>query len=197
MQVESSYTKYTGRVPPLDLSQVNSNNCRNQTDLHDLWATTAATTKTDLLNSPAQLKRAMLHHPYYQQHHLHNHHNHHHHHHHHNGQQQQQRVLKTVVTNSALHCSENFQSQLNEFSCDDLPMDPRDWSRADVWKWLISMAVSEGLEVTPELPQKFPMNGKALCLMSLDMYLSRVPVGGKMLYRDFRVRLARAMASLS
>nr|1SV0_C Chain C, modulator of the activity of Ets CG15085-PA [Drosophila melanogaster]1SV0_D Chain D, modulator of the activity of Ets CG15085-PA [Drosophila melanogaster] len=77
---------------------------------------------------------------------------------------------------------------------DGLPLDPRDWTRADVWKWLINMAVSEGLEVTAELPQKFPMNGKALCLMSLDMYLCRVPVGGKMLYRDFRVRLARAMS---
>lgn len=38
------------------------------------------------------------------------------------------------------------------------------------------------------------MNGKALCLMSLDMYLVRVPIGGKMMYRDFRVRLAKAMS---
>lgn len=72
--------------------------------------------------------------------------------------------------------------------------DPRDWTRADVWQWLINLSLSEGLEPTPELAQKFPMNGKALCLMSLDMYLARVPVGGKMLYRDFRVRLARAMS---
>jgi ETS-domain lacking len=56
------------------------------------------------------------------------------------------------------------------------------------------LAHAEGLEPSPELAEKFPMNGKALCLMTLDMYLSRVPVGGKMLYRDFRVRLARAMA---
>lgn len=79
---------------------------------------------------------------------------------------------------------------------DDLPVDPRNWSRADVWKWLETTASNEGLPdlIAHELPMKFPMNGKALCLMTLDMYLSRVPVGGKMLYRDFRTRLARAMS---
>lgn len=71
--------------------------------------------------------------------------------------------------------------------------DPRDWTRADVWSWLTNLAMSEGLQPTGDLVLKFPMNGKALCLMSLDMYLARVPHGGKMLYRDFRVRLARAM----
>lgn len=77
---------------------------------------------------------------------------------------------------------------------DGLPMDPREWTRMDVWMWLNNLAQSEGLPLTTELAQKFPMNGKALCLMSLDMYLSRVPVGGKMLYKDFRIRLARAMS---
>lgn len=81
-----------------------------------------------------------------------------------------------------------------QYGADGLPIDPRDWTRANVWAWLINLAQSEGLDISPELAQKFPMNGKALCLMSLDMYLSRVPVGGKMLYRDFRVRLARAMS---
>ncbi|XP_041768880.1 ETS homologous factor [Anopheles merus] len=81
-----------------------------------------------------------------------------------------------------------------QYGADGLPVDPRDWTRANVWTWLINLAQSEGLDISPELAQKFPMNGKALCLMSLDMYLSRVPIGGKMLYRDFRVRLARAMS---
>lgn len=73
--------------------------------------------------------------------------------------------------------------------------DPRDWTRADVWSWLTNLALSEGLmQPNADLSQKFPMNGKALCLMSLDMYLARVPHGGKMLYRDFRLRLARAMS---
>lgn len=175
MQVESSYTKYAGRVPPIDLSQINTN-CSTETDLHSMWST-----KTDLINSPSHLKRSSQHHPYY----------------HHQPHQrrylssQKPAIAESFVTTSMTH--------LHDFASIDnrLPLDPRDWTRADVWKWLISMAVSEGLEVTPELPQKFPMNGKALCLMSLDMYLSRVPVGGKMLYRDFRVRLAKAMASIS
>lgn len=77
---------------------------------------------------------------------------------------------------------------------DGLPVDPREWTRMDVWMWLNNLAQSEGLPLTTELAQKFPMNGKALCLMSLEMYLSRVPCGGKMLYKDFRIRLARAMS---
>lgn len=63
-----------------------------------------------------------------------------------------------------------------------------------MWKWLNDLAALEGLTITPDIAQKFPMNGKALCLMSLDMYLNRVPVGGKTLYRDFRLRMTRAMS---
>ncbi|XP_034478467.1 uncharacterized protein LOC117784765 [Drosophila innubila] len=167
MQVEASYPKYAGRVPPLDLSQVNA----GQEQLQQLWATNAAA---------VAMKR---HHPY--------------------------QVLDKCRGGVALLSDDNNNNSIanttlqhhhhphHPIGSDGLPLDPRDWTRADVWKWLISMAVSEGLEVTPELPQKFPMNGKALCLMSLDMYLCRVPVGGKMLYRDFRVRLARAMSLLS
>lgn len=129
MQVESGFTKYSGRVPPLDLSNVNV--CQRDSDLR--W------------------NKMPTSHP--------------------------KKVPQDI-----------------HYGTDGLPIDPRDWSRADVWKWLINMAISEGLEATPDLAQKFPMNGKALCLMTLDMYLSRVPVGGKMLYRDFRVRLARAMS---
>ncbi|XP_055686701.1 uncharacterized protein LOC129792012 [Lutzomyia longipalpis] len=77
---------------------------------------------------------------------------------------------------------------------DDLPLDPRDWTRAHVWKWLNDLATMEGLTVTPDMAEKFPMNGKALCLMTMDMYLNRVPFGGKTLYRDFRLRMARAMS---
>ena len=41
---------------------------------------------------------------------------------------------------------------------------------------------------------RFLMNGKAVCLMSVNMFTTRVPIGGKMLYRDFQIRLAEAMA---
>ncbi|XP_017077272.1 uncharacterized protein LOC108112037 [Drosophila eugracilis] len=177
MQVEASYPKYAGRVPPLDLTQVNGG--------QDLWGSNGGGTPS---------AKRHLHHPY-----------------------QMLDKCRGGVTLISAHTSNSTSTTissddnnnrlmsgddgttrlLHSMGSDGLPLDPRDWTRADVWKWLINMAVSEGLEVTAELPQKFPMNGKALCLMSLDMYLCRVPVGGKMLYRDFRVRLARAMALLS
>lgn len=177
MQVESSYTKYAGRVPPLDLTQVNGG--------QDLWGGNGG-------GSNASARRH-LHHPYQML-------------------DKCRGGVTLISASSAISSTSNSSddnnnrlmsaddgttSLLHPLGSDGLPLDPRDWTRADVWKWLINMAVSEGLEVTAELPQKFPMNGKALCLMSLDMYLCRVPVGGKMLYRDFRVRLARAMALLS
>jgi len=50
----------------------------------------------------------------------------------------------------------------------------------------------------PNVPlERFLMNGKALCLMSMDMFLGRVPLGGKLLYKDFQIRLGRAMYSSS
>ena len=70
--------------------------------------------------------------------------------------------------------------------------DPRHWDRAHVQSWLHSMSGSLGL---PEIsPEKFLMNGKGLCLMTLPMYLYRVPHGGHSLYLDFRARLAHAIA---
>ena len=39
---------------------------------------------------------------------------------------------------------------------------------------------------------RFAMNGKGLCLMTLEMFTERVPLGGKLLYKDFRIRLAEA-----
>ena len=45
--------------------------------------------------------------------------------------------------------------------------------------------------------ERFLMNGKAVCLMSVGMFSARVPLGGKLLYRDFQIRLAEAMAELS
>ena len=34
------------------------------------------------------------------------------------------------------------------------------------------------------------MNGKGLSLMSVEMFSERVPLGGKLLYKDFKIRLA-------
>ncbi|XP_045508668.1 ets DNA-binding protein pokkuri [Colias croceus] len=68
---------------------------------------------------------------------------------------------------------------------DDLPLDPRTWCRAHVAAWVSRRG---------GLPERFPMNGKALCLMSRDMFSARVPCGGDALHKDFRRRLAKALA---
>lgn len=82
-----------------------------------------------------------------------------------------------------------FQANLSDDVA--LPMDPRHWSREDVAKWLLYMTRRHNLvDVRSE---RFLMNGKALCLMNLNMFLTRVPVGGKLLYKDFQIRLGRAM----
>ena len=37
----------------------------------------------------------------------------------------------------------------------------------------------------------FPMNGKGLMLLTKEMFLYRVPVGGGMLYEDIQLRLQK------
>jgi hypothetical protein len=71
--------------------------------------------------------------------------------------------------------------------------DPRSWLREDVQTWIRHMAEVHGL---PSVDcDRFLMNGKALCLMTIDMFCQRVPLGGKMLYKDFQLRLSMAMYS--
>ncbi|XP_052739073.1 ets DNA-binding protein pokkuri [Bicyclus anynana] len=68
---------------------------------------------------------------------------------------------------------------------DALPLDPRQWTRRDVGAW----AARRGAR-----PERFPMNGKALCLMSGAMFAAREPACGAALHREFRRRLAKALA---
>lgn len=82
---------------------------------------------------------------------------------------------------------------------DNLPLDPREWSRHHVKMWILTLGRSEGIiyEGMEEIAdQCFKMNGKALCLFSVEMFMNRFPLGGKMLYRDFRLRLSRALSSV-
>ena len=72
-----------------------------------------------------------------------------------------------------------------------LPEDPRLWSRADVCSWVLWMCSSHHLP-HPNI-ERFLMNGKAVCLMNVSMFSTRVPLGGKLLYRDFQIRLASAL----
>ncbi|KAH1011667.1 hypothetical protein HUJ04_000989 [Dendroctonus ponderosae] len=84
-------------------------------------------------------------------------------------------------------------SHQNCYEDDKLPKDPRQWTREDVNHWLTHMITIHSL---PEVPSsRFLMNGKALCLMSPNMFLTRVPLGGKLLYKDFQLRLSAAMYS--
>ena len=69
--------------------------------------------------------------------------------------------------------------------------DPRNWSREDVCVW-VNWTLSQHNLPLPSV-DRFLMNGKAVCLMSVQMFSSRVPLGGKLLYRDFQIRLAKAV----
>ncbi|XP_037816153.1 uncharacterized protein LOC119606670 [Lucilia sericata] len=61
MEVESLYSKYAGRVPPLDLSEVNSI-CSTDSDLDEMWSS-----KTKFITLPAHHLRRNCNnnHPYY------------------------------------------------------------------------------------------------------------------------------------
>lgn len=69
--------------------------------------------------------------------------------------------------------------------------DPLQWSSQDVRNWLEWMRYKYNIRNIDAL--KFHMNGKALCLMTMDMFLYRVPAGGSLLYQDFQYRLQRTV----
>lgn len=72
-----------------------------------------------------------------------------------------------------------------------MPLDPREWSRFDVMQWI--QWASAALKLRDLHVDRFHMNGKALCLMDLSMFLYRVPDGGERLYQDFQGRLQKAL----
>uniref|UniRef100_G3MMX7 PNT domain-containing protein n=1 Tax=Amblyomma maculatum TaxID=34609 RepID=G3MMX7_AMBMU len=72
-----------------------------------------------------------------------------------------------------------------------LPKDPRQWSRDDVAVWLVHVMNQHRLPAVST--DRFLMNGKALCLMSMEMFVQRVPLGGKLLYKDFQLRLSNVL----
>ena len=71
-------------------------------------------------------------------------------------------------------------------------LDPRQWTREEVCQWVEWTCSAHSLPAPAT--ERFLMNGKAVCLMSVAMFSARVPLGGKLLYRDFQIRLADAMA---
>ena len=94
---------------------------------------------------------------------------------HEGGQKRSQgRCQKTIVLSTAFY---------------PLFSDPRKWSQEEVRQWLIWTSARHSLPIDPA---RFPMNGKSLCLMSLAMFSYRLPLGGKLLYKDFQLRLTAA-----
>ena len=45
-------------------------------------------------------------------------------------------------------------------------------------------------------PECFPLNGKALLLMTREMFLSRVPQGGGILFEDIQLKLQKVIMEL-
>ncbi len=45
-------------------------------------------------------------------------------------------------------------------------------------------------------PERFPLNGKALLLMTREMFLSRVPQGGGVLFEDIQLKLQKVIMEL-
>lgn len=121
-----------------------------------------------------------------------------------------QRVPPTNLTVDHWNSYNNYSNTSNlsnmtadlDIGRDGLPLDPRNWSSEFVYHWIISASANEGIDGSL-VAEKFKMNGKALCLMTLNMFKSRtnpveqsfgnrVPLG-YILYTDFQVRLARAL----
>ena len=70
-------------------------------------------------------------------------------------------------------------------------LDPRDWTRQDVTSWLTVSALKFQLNTYPE---RFPMNGKGLLLLSRDMFCDRIPEGGGLLYEGLQLKLQKALS---
>ena len=71
------------------------------------------------------------------------------------------------------------------------PTDPREWTSTDVKRWI--QWASMTFKLRNLHPDRFQMNGKALCLMDLSMFMYREPECGEKLYKDFQNRLQKAM----
>jgi len=73
-------------------------------------------------------------------------------------------------------------------------VDPRQWTRSDVVTWL--RVHQSQLDV--DVSARFPMNGRALCIMTPAMFRHRVgDAQGAALFSDFRNRLLAAVDARS
>ena len=69
--------------------------------------------------------------------------------------------------------------------------DPREWTHNDLHNWLKDM--QNKFQIKDVKLDRFLMNRRALILMNAEMFLHRVPVGGELLFKDFRMRLRKVL----
>lgn len=69
--------------------------------------------------------------------------------------------------------------------------DPRMWNKWEVMEWL--KWATERYSIRDVTADKFLMNGKGLCMLSVEGFLYRVPRGGDILHSDFNKRVTAAV----
>lgn len=69
--------------------------------------------------------------------------------------------------------------------------DPRMWNKWEVMEWL--KWATERYSIRDITADKFLMNGKGLCMLSVEGFLYRVPRGGDVLHSDFNKRVTAAV----
>jgi len=67
-----------------------------------------------------------------------------------------------------------------------IPLNPNKWSRLHVLKWVHYISISTQTNIDFE---KFSMNGRGLCYISLDGFISRSPECGKFLHSELQKKL--------
>jgi len=67
-----------------------------------------------------------------------------------------------------------------------IPLNPNRWSRFHVLKWVHYISISTNTKIDFE---KFSMNGRGLCYISLDGFLHRSPECGKLLHSELQKKL--------
>jgi len=97
---------------------------------------------------------------------------------------QQNQPLTTGLRSSKTGCSERRKPASTWQS--NLPLDPNRWTHDHVVCWLHHVARKHNFQVEVD---KFRMNGKGLCFMTLDGFRSRSPLGGALLHADLKQKL--------
>jgi len=88
--------------------------------------------------------------------------------------------IRTDIDNNNNHINSSCNLQVNETNQGY----PESWSRQQVIDWIKWCSSEYGLHDIPI--NKFEMNGKALCMLTEEMFKQRVPNSGDILYRALK-----------